>query len=73
MNHEQALIKTLKKTVPAVLTAMISTALGLLSLYGSKVPMINDFGSMLTIGIIFAFIIGAVTTAIAMIFIRTKK
>ena len=35
MNHEQALIKTLKKTVPAVLTAMISTALGLLSLYRS--------------------------------------
>lgn len=71
MNHEQALIKTLKKTVPAVLTAMISTALGLLSLYGSKVPMINDFGSMLTIGIIFAFIIG-VLIFLPFLYIRDK-
>ena len=71
MNHEQALIKTLKKTVPAVLTAMISTALGLLSLYGSKVPMINDFGSMLTIGIIFAFIIG-VLIFLPLLYIRDK-
>lgn len=71
MNHEQALIKTLKKTVPAVLTAMISTALGLLSLYRSKVPMINDFGSMLTIGIIFAFIIG-VLIFLPFLFIRDK-
>lgn len=72
MNHEQALIKTLKKTVPAVLTAMISTALGLLSLYGSKVPMINDFGSMLTIGIIFAFIIG-VLIFLPLLYIRDKN
>ncbi|MDY0211273.1 MAG: MMPL family transporter, partial [Acholeplasma sp.] len=71
MNHEQALIKTLKKTVPAVLTAMISTALGLLSLYRSKVPMINDFGSMLTIGIIFAFIIG-VLIFLPFLYIRDK-
>lgn len=71
MNHEPALIKTLKKTVPAVLTAMISTALGLLSLYRSKVPMINDFGSMLTIGIIFAFIIG-VLIFLPFLFIRDK-
>lgn len=52
-----AISRTIKKMVPAVLIAMISTALGLLSLYRSKVPMIQDFGSMLTIGIIIAFII----------------
>ena len=54
---KRALSKTLKKMVPAVLIAMISTALGLLSLYRSQVPMIQDFGSMLTIGIIIAFMI----------------
>ena len=43
--------------VPAVMIAMISTTLGLLSLYRSSVPMIQDFGSMLSIGIVIAFII----------------
>lgn len=54
---KKALSLTIKKMVPAVLIAVISTALGLLSLYRSQVPMIQDFGSMLTIGIIIAFII----------------
>ncbi|MDG0888305.1 efflux RND transporter permease subunit [Paracholeplasma manati] len=71
MNKDHALVKTLKKTVPAVMTAMTSTALGLLSLYGSKVPMINDFGSMLTIGIVFAFIIG-VLIFLPFLYIRDK-
>jgi hydrophobe/amphiphile efflux-3 (HAE3) family protein len=53
----KALNKTVRKMVPAVLIAMISTALGLLSLYRSDVPMIQDFGSMLTIGIMVAFAI----------------
>lgn len=58
MKHDQALMMTVKKMVPAVMIAMISTGLGLLSLYRSKVPMINDFGSMLTLGIVISFIIG---------------
>jgi hydrophobe/amphiphile efflux-3 (HAE3) family protein len=56
-SSRKALIKTVRKMVPAVLIAMISTALGLLSLYRSDVPMIQDFGSMLTIGIMIAFAI----------------
>ncbi len=58
MKHDQALMMTVKKMVPAVMIAMISTGLGLLSLYRSKVPMINDFGSMLTLGIVISFMIG---------------
>lgn len=42
MKHNKALIMTIKKMVPAVMIAMISTGLGLLSLYRSKVPMINE-------------------------------
>lgn len=42
---------------PAVLTALIATSLGLLSLYQSDVPMIQDFGLMLTIGIAIAFLL----------------
>ena len=54
---QKALRQTIKKMVPAVMIAMISTTLGLLSLYRSSVPMIQDFGSMLSIGIVIAFII----------------
>lgn len=68
-DNKKALKITIKKMVPAVLIAMIATALGLLSLYRSKVPMINDFGTMLTIGIVAAFII-AVLLFLPFLFIR---
>jgi hydrophobe/amphiphile efflux-3 (HAE3) family protein len=71
MKHDKALQVTIKKMVPAVLIAMISTGLGLLSLYRSKVPMINDFGAMLTIGIVIAFIIG-VFIFMPVLYIRDK-
>ena len=69
--NNQALTVTIKKMVPAVLIAMISTGLGLLSLYRSKVPMINDFGAMLTIGIVIAFMI-AIFVFIPFLYIRDK-
>ena len=71
MRHDKALQATIKKMVPAVLIALISTSLGLLSLYRSKVPMINDFGVMLTIGIIVAFII-VIFIFMPIIYIRDK-
>ena len=55
---KDSLNKTIKKMVPAVLTAMIATALGFISLYASPVPMIQDFGKMLTIGLVVSFILG---------------
>lgn len=71
MKHDKALQVTIKKMVPAVLIAMISTGLGLLSLYRSKVPMINDFGAMLTIGIVIAFFIG-IFIFLPLLYIRDK-
>jgi hydrophobe/amphiphile efflux-3 (HAE3) family protein len=66
---KKAIFNTIKKMVPAIMIAMIATVLGLLSLYRSKVPMINDFGSMLTIGLIAAFII-AVFVFLPFLYIR---
>ena len=71
MKHDKALFMTIKKMVPAVLIAMISTGLGLISLYRSKVPMINDFGAMLTLGIVIAFMIG-IFIFIPFLYIRDK-
>lgn len=53
-----SLKNTITKMVPAVFTAMIATALGFVALYTSPVPMIQDFGKMLTIGLIVSFVLG---------------
>ncbi|MBT2662672.1 RND family transporter [Bacillus sp. ISL-45] len=60
MNNQpkKALHQTLMKMVPAVLTALIATGLGFIALYTSPVPMIQDFGKMLTVGMIISFIAG---------------
>jgi uncharacterized protein len=53
-----SLKETVKNMVPAVLTAIIATGLGFLALFTSPVPMIQDFGKMLTLGIIISFFVG---------------
>src|SRR5690625_885043 len=72
-NHKnkvkKALTKTIIKMVPAVFTAMIATVLGFVALYTSPVPMIQDFGKMLTIGIVVSFIL-AMFLLIPLLFIR---
>ncbi|RDI37551.1 efflux RND transporter permease subunit [Falsibacillus pallidus] len=53
-----SLKNTLKHMVPAVFTAIIATGLGFIALFTSPVPMIKDFGKMLTIGIGISFVVG---------------
>ncbi len=62
---------TIYKLAPAVLISLIATGLGLLSLFKSKVPMIQDFGLMLTIGIAIAFLL-ALFVLLPILSIRTK-
>ncbi|MYL33598.1 MMPL family transporter [Pontibacillus yanchengensis] len=50
--------KTVTMMAPAILTALLATAVGFLALYTSPVPMIQDFGKMLTIGMVVSFIVG---------------
>lgn len=52
----QALVSTVKNTAPAVLIALVMTALGFISLFTSVVPMIQDFGKLLLIGVIMCYI-----------------
>ncbi len=52
----QALIYTVKHTAPAVLVALVMTGLGFVSLFTSVVPMIQDFGKLLLIGVIMCYI-----------------
>jgi hydrophobe/amphiphile efflux-3 (HAE3) family protein len=64
-----ALSNTVRKLAPAILIALIATALGLLSLYTSPVPMIQDFGKMLTIGMVVSFIV-ALLILLPILFMR---
>lgn len=55
-DEAQAVIETIRHTGPAVLIALTITALGFFSLFTSSVPMIQDFGKLLLIGIIMCFL-----------------
>jgi len=67
-NKTRAVIETIKHTGPAVLIALAMTALGFFSLFTSTVPMIQDFGKLLLIGIIMCYLasifVGVVTLSI---------
>ena len=65
----QAVKNTIKKLAPAIVTALIATALGLLSLYTSPVPMIQDFGKMLTIGMVVS-LVAATFVLLPILFLR---
>ncbi|MGE4572629.1 MAG: RND family transporter [Candidatus Izemoplasmatales bacterium] len=68
---KKALIKTYKEMAPAIFVAMIATGLGFLALFTSDVPMIADFGKMLTIGIIISFIVASLFL-LPLVFVRDK-
>ncbi|KAF5410919.1 MAG: Multidrug resistance protein MdtC [Candidatus Methanocomedens sp.] len=55
-DEAQAVIETIKHTGPAVLIAVTITGLGFFSLFTSSVPMIQDFGKLLLLGIIMCFL-----------------
>ncbi|NPE28123.1 RND family transporter [Methanococcoides sp. SA1] len=50
-----AIIETVKHTGPAVLIALVITSMGFISLFTSTVPMIQDFGKLLLIGVAMCF------------------
>ncbi|NLP35919.1 MAG: MMPL family transporter [Clostridiales bacterium] len=54
--EEHSVKTTLTQIGKAVGLAVLATMLGFVSLFASPVPMIQDFGKMLTIGVIVAFI-----------------
>ncbi len=55
-DKSKAIIRTVKHTGPAVLIALTMTGLGFVSLFTSTVPMIKDFGKLLTIGIVMCYL-----------------
>jgi hypothetical protein len=67
-NKTRAVIETIKNTGPAVLIALTMTALGFFSLFTSSVPMIQDFGKLLMIGVLMCYLssifVGVVTISI---------
>jgi hydrophobe/amphiphile efflux-3 (HAE3) family protein len=54
--EEKSVKVTTEKIGKAIAIAVFATILGFISLYASPVPMIQDFGKMLTIGVIISFL-----------------
>lgn len=54
--EEKSVKNTTIKIGKAITIAVIATVLGFISLYASPVPMIQDFGKMLTLGVIISFL-----------------
>lgn len=54
--EEQSVTETVKHIGKAVAIAVFATVLGFISLYASPVPMIQDFGKMLTLGVVISFL-----------------
>lgn len=72
-NHpaDQATKNTLKNLIPAVGTAFLATILGFMALFRSPVPMVQDFGKMLTLGI-FISLIASIFLLAPILFLRDR-
>ena len=70
--EEKSVKKTMNQMGKAVAIAVFATVLGFISLYASPVPMIQDFGKMLTIGVIISFI-GSVFLLMPILNLREKN
>lgn len=69
--EEKSAKRTMAQIGKAVAIAVFATVLGFISLYASPVPMIQDFGKMLTIGVIISFI-GSIFILMPILHLREK-
>lgn len=70
--EEKSVKKTIKHIGKAIAIAVFATVLGFISLYASPVPMIQDFGKMLTIGVIISFV-GSMFLLLPILHLRDKN
>ena len=70
--EEGSVRRTMEQSGKAVAIAVFSTVLGFISLYTSPVPMIQDFGKMLTIGVLVSFA-GSIVLLLPILLLRNKN
>ncbi len=70
--EEKSVMKTMNQIGKAVAIAVFATVLGFISLYASPVPMIQDFGKMLTLGVIISFL-GSIFLLMPILHLREKN
>jgi hydrophobe/amphiphile efflux-3 (HAE3) family protein len=54
----EAIVTSVSRMFPAVGIALLATIIGFITLYISEVPMIQDFGMVLAVGIVLSYIAG---------------
>lgn len=70
--EEKSVKRTISQIGKAIAISVFATVLGFISLYASPVPMIQDFGKMLTIGVIISFI-GSMFLLLPILHLREKS
>ncbi|MGI9602608.1 MAG: efflux RND transporter permease subunit [Acidimicrobiales bacterium] len=71
-DHGDPFGETAQKLGPALLTATVAAAVSFLTMEISKVPMIRDFGILLSIGIVVLFVVGF-TAPLAVLGARERR
>lgn len=71
MQPLKAALATLKHMIPAVGVAILAGAVSFTALYVSPVPMIQDFGKMLKLGVIISFLV-SILLLVPLLFVRDK-
>ncbi|MCB2287124.1 hydrophobe/amphiphile efflux-3 (HAE3) family transporter [Clostridium algidicarnis] len=69
--EEKSVKRTMNQMGKPVAVAVFATVLGFISLYASPVPMIQEFGKMLTIGVIISFL-GSIFLLMPILNLRQK-
>lgn len=70
--EEKSVKNTMRQMGKALAIAVFATVLGFISLYASPVPMIQDFGKMLTIGAGISFM-GSIFLLMPILYLREKS
>ncbi len=64
--------RAVRAMAPPLVVAMIAAAVGFLALRLSKVPMIKDFGSMLSVGVVL-LVAGGIVLPATLLFLRERR
>jgi len=68
-----AVLHTVTRSGPSILTAMIATALGFVALMTARVPMIRDFGTICIIGIACCYLISLVAVPTFCLLVKYRQ
>ena len=68
----EAVVTTITKTGPAVLTAMLATSMGFIAMVLGPIPMVGDFGITCTIGVMSCYLAALIIVPVFAVLIKYR-